>query len=356
MDQAQIGAARPGLRLKSALKIGVVGLALSVALSCSRQDTLPLIVRVPALSISRLPYVIAQDQGLYKKYGLDVELWMVTPGAEDRVVVRADLLTRIWRAIGINTPRNPDVDINGGTPMMVEAMESARNPHRIVIASTDCVVRAHLIGRRGIQSAEELKGKRIGVSALRATAGFHALLFSKRMGWDPVKDITIIPDAENIGVLLDNSVDAIFGYEREYAAAKRAGLPILADSHDWNDTVAGNSAILDSEWLKDPQHREAARRFLKALAEGIKLFRERPELAMGVMETWYGIKDKDYAKTLYERGAWIPMKPYPCYEGFKKTTELYDSNEMRKHSPEEFYDDSLMRELDASGFIDNLYR
>ncbi|HEX3485951.1 MAG TPA: ABC transporter substrate-binding protein [Micropepsaceae bacterium] len=344
------------MRLKTALKIGVLALTLSVALSCSRQDTLPLIVRVPALSISRLPYVIAQDQGLYKKYGLNVELWMVTPGAEDRVVVRADLLTRIWRAIGINTPQNPDVDINGGTPMMVEAMESARNPHRIVIASTDCVVRAHLIGRRGIQSAEELKGKRIGVSALRATAGFHALLFAKRMGWDPVKDITIIPDAENVGVLLDNSVDAIFGYEREYAAAKRAGLPILADSHDWNDTVAGNSAILDSEWLKDPQHREAARRFLKALAEGIKLFRERPELAMGVMETWYGIKDKGYAKTLYERGAWIPMKPYPCYEGFKKTTALYDSNEMRKHSPDEFYDDSLMRELDASGFIDNLYR
>ncbi|HXJ02363.1 MAG TPA: ABC transporter substrate-binding protein [Micropepsaceae bacterium] len=335
---------------------GVLALALVTTLSCTRQDSLPLIVNVPSLSISRLPYIIAEDQGLYRKYGVNVELWMASPQSESRVLVRGDILTRIWRFIGINMPQKADVEINGGTPMMVEATEVARNPHRIVIASTDCVVRAHLIGRKGIQSAEELKGKRIGVSARRATAGFHAILFAQRMAWDPVKDISIIPDAENIGVLRDNSVDAIFGYEREYAAAKRAGFPILADTHEWNETVAGNSAILDSEWLKDPQHREAARRFLKATIEAIKLFHQHPEIAMSVMENWYGIKDKDYARTLYDRGAWIPMKPYPCYEGFKKTKELYDSNEMRKHSPEEFYDDSLMREIDASGFIDNLYR
>ena len=35
--------------------------------------------------------------------------------------------------------------------------------------------------------------------------------------------------------------------------------------------------------------------------------------------------------------------------------KLYDSHQMRQHSPEDFYDDSLMRELDDSGFIDSLY-
>lgn len=73
------------------------------------------------------------------------------------------------------------------------------------------------------------------------------------------------------------------------------------------------------------------------------------------MKEWYGIKDPDYAKALYGRGAWIPRKPYPCYDGYTRTMQLYDSNEMRKHSPNEFYDDSLMREIDATGFIDHLY-
>jgi len=35
--------------------------------------------------------------------------------------------------------------------------------------------------------------------------------------------------------------------------------------------------------------------------------------------------------------------------------EIYDSNEMRRYTPEDFYDDSLMRELDESGFLDRLY-
>ncbi len=52
----------------------------------------------------------------------------------------------------------------------------------------------------------------------------------------------------------------------------------------------------------------------------------------------------------------FPRKPYPCYDGVKKTMEVYDSNEMRRHTPHDFYDDSLMRELDESGFLDRLYK
>jgi hypothetical protein len=36
--------------------------------------------------------------------------------------------------------------------------------------------------------------------------------------------------------------------------------------------------------------------------------------------------------------------------------KLYDSPEMRKLKVEDVYDDTLMRELDKSGFIDRLYR
>ena len=32
---------------------------------------------------------------------------------------------------------------------------------------------------------------------------------------------------------------------------------------------------------------------------------------------------------------------------------VYDSAEMKKHTPEEFYDSTLVAELDKSGFLDN---
>jgi hypothetical protein len=51
----------------------------------------------------------------------------------------------------------------------------------------------------------------------------------------------------------------------------------------------------------------------------------------------------------------LPRKPYPNVEGIKKVMELYDSAGMRMHKPEDFYDDSFMKEIDQSGFIDSLY-
>jgi len=46
-------------------------------------------------------------------------------------------------------------------------------------------------------------------------------------------------------------------------------------------------------------------------------------------------------------------KPYPSAEGVKRVFAIYDSPEMRKRTPEEFYDPSLVSELDKSGFLDN---
>lgn len=85
------------------------------------------------------------------------------------------------------------------------------------------------------------------------------------------------------------------------------------------------------------------------------LFHQDRELAPDVLQKCHGISDRDYAQVVYEGGAWIPQKPYPSCEGIAKALQVYDSNEMRKYKPEDSYDDSIMRELDDSGFIDSFY-
>ena len=325
-------------------------------LSCGPRETEKVIVRVPALSISKLPIVLAYDQGLYAKYGLDVEIWM-RPFGKHTEEVYASPLTKFWRMTGIGTPKRPDIFVDGATPMMVRLSQNAGVRRRVAVGGTDCVVRAHIIGRKGIASLDELKGKRIGVSAAYTTSGFHALLLAQRMGWDPLKDVSIMGEVDDdIAALLDGSVDAIVGYEEAYAHALKAGLPILADTSTWHEPIAGNSINVEPDWLKDPAHRDAAHRFLKATAEASALFHQQPELALQVMEKWYGTTDREFLKTIYSRGAWLPNKPYPCYAGYAKTMELFDSNEMRRYKPTDFYDDSLMREIDAEGAIGALVK
>ena len=61
-----------------------------------------------------------------------------------------------------------------------------------------------------------------------------------------------------------------------------------------------------------------------------------------------------YAEIMYDRAA-FPRIPYPCYEGIRRTMDVYDSHEMRKYEAEDFYDDRILRELEESGFIDQVY-
>ena len=325
-------------------------------LSCSDRNSISLIVNVTATSISKLPFVIAMDQGLYAKHGLNVEMRLPTPESEGRMVAYGNFWGRVPNMLGISESSRADISIYGGNPMIVRVSQAGPAARQIIIGATDCVVRAHVIARKGISSVGELKGRRIGVSSMGATSGFQALLFAERMGWDPVQDVSILVGYEGIDALLDGSLDAIVASENEFADAKREDLPALLDMREWDESIAGNSIVVTPGWLEDSTHREAARRFLIATAEAIALFHQQPQLVQRVLAEWYGVTDPERARIFYERGAWIPRKPYPCYDGIKKGMAVYGSNEMRRYQPSDFYDDSMMREIDASGFIDGLYQ
>ncbi len=322
-------------------------------------DLLPVRVELASRSVSKLPFVIAMDQGLYEKYGLDIQLRMPSADFEGGIAA-PNTLTRWAEFVAIRLGARswrPEISVDGATPQIFNMVTDVGARQQIFLAATDCVVRAHIVGRKGIERLEDLKGKRLGVtSGIHTTTGFVALLLAERMGWDPVQDISIMRHGTSIDALRDGRVDALVASERTYAAALQEGFPVLAATSMWGELpIAGNSVKVAPAWLEDRTHREVARRFLQATVEGIALFHQNRELALEVLAKWHGITDQAYAETVYEGGRWIPRKPYPCYEGIEKTMERYDSNAMRRYTPEDFYEDSLIRELDESGFIDSLY-
>jgi NitT/TauT family transport system substrate-binding protein len=327
--------------------------------SCTDADLMPIKVQLGTRSISKLPFIIAADQGLYEKYGLDVDMVMPPPDFDDGRYLHPGIFTRISRRLDSmfgHYEWEPDIYVDGLTPNIVKRIDRARYPHRVAIAGTDCLVRPHIIGNIGITSVNELKGKRLGISARRdTTLGFAALVFAQRMGWDATQDISLKLDGRDIDALRSGLVDAIVANEIRAAMAMKEGFPVLEDTQKWNVAVAGNSVMVPYGWLENETNREKAGRFLKATVEGLALFHQDRELALRVMAKWNGLKDPDIAAHAYERGQWMLKKPYPCYVGIDNTFEMYDSNEMRRFKPTDFYDDSLIRELDESGFIDAFY-
>ena len=324
-------------------------------LSCTDGSRTAVVVQVSALSISKLPFVIAEDQGLYAKYGLDVELWTGPPPFDGGRQGKRDLWRRVGNRLGLVDHPPVEIWVQGATPSIVRFATDPTALDRISIASTDCIVRSHVIGRPGMTRLEDLKGKRLGVSSLTSTAGFIGRLVAERMGWVPDEDIFIVADSHEVEDLQNGLVDATVAYEMGYAVLQGEGYPILADTKEWNEHIGGNSVLVERQWLSNPTNRETAKRFLMALAEAISLLHRDPELAIRVLDDWYGIDDRSFAEKVISRGAWIPREPYPCYEGIERTMELYDSSEMRKPSAADFYEDSIVRSLADAGFIEALY-
>jgi len=336
----------------------LVALLVNIA-SCSDRELIPVKVELGTRSISKLPFMIALDQDLFEKYGLEIDLRLPLADFEGGINPQSGIIARISRRLDrtFNGDQwDPDFYVDGLTPNIVKRIDRTRYPHRVAIAGTDCLVRPQIIGNKGISSIEELKGKRLGISARRdTTLGFAGLSLAKRMGWDAIQDISLKLNGRDLNALKAGLIDAFVANEIRAAMAIKEGFPVLEDTQKWNIAVAGNSVMVAQGWLSTEAHREAARRFLKATIEGLALFHQDRELALRVMAKWNGITDTDIATHAYERGQWMAKKPYPCYEGIDNTFEMYNSNEMRKFKPTDFYNDSLIRELDESGFIDSFY-
>ncbi len=335
----------------------------AVAACSADSGSLPLVVDVFGRSMSKLPFVIAEDQGLYEKYGLMVELRLPAREPEGPVNTNPGFWAGLWatamnrypsigRQLGL-LPREVDIQVSGHTPSLVGLTRGVAYRRWVALAATDCAVRYYVIGRPGMNGLDQLEGKRLGVGRDSSTSGFAALRLIQRMGWVRDQDIFVVESA-GFDELLEGTVDAVVGEDATVEAAEAKGFPILEDTRVWKESLAGNSVMVEPGWLDDATNREAARRFLMAMVEAIAMFHDDPELVVDVMARWHGVT-RDVAETRYRRADYVPRKPYPCREGIRATMALYDSPAMRAYALEDFYDDSLMRELDESGFIDAAY-
>ena len=332
------------------LSVLLILLVAGVHIPASAQQLIPLRVRLGDVAMQKVPFLIAYEEGIYKKNGLDVDQF-ISPGAAETVRRSGVIVPRQYvREIDNSAP----ISIGGGNGVVYSRSRNARSLDRIILASTAYVVHWHIMARPGITQPEQLKGKRLGYSGNGAMTHFIALKFAQKMGWDPQKDLSLMSGALALDTLESGAVDAFIAYEIPRVMALSKGFPVLVDLSSWQMSIAGSGVNTTKSWLKD--NRDIARRLIKSLVEAIALLKKDKTIAFRAMEKWYGISDREQLAVMYASDVdWIPSKPYPAVEGIKQAMDLYDNHEMRKLQPGDFYDDSFVRELDESGYIDSLY-
>lgn len=313
------------------------------------QESGSLKLRLGDVSMNKLPFIIAYDEGIFAQNGIDLQPMFTRSSVN------------IIRRSGVDVPEEfiltgdefTPIRVGGAAPSIFRLTTRAGQWDPIILGSTHREARWRIISRPDITSVEQLKGMRIGYNTVGSVTHMYAVTFTQAMGWDPRFDVSLMGDALGVGVLINGHVDAVIGPELHATMAIDAGFRDLEDLGKYNIPIAGSSFLVDRDWLRD--NRDMARRFIKSAVEAVAMMKTDRNSAFQTMSKWYQMNDPEIMEHFYDEAEKVPRKPYPPVEGIRKVMEIYDSHEMRKYTLEHFYDDSFIRELDESGYIDSLY-
>ncbi|GAA1189776.1 ABC transporter substrate-binding protein [Pseudonocardia alaniniphila] len=349
MRNSRLRRARPG-----------VWLWLAMVLACSAcaatgpgpapgaaQNLTPVSVSLGDVSLNKVAFLVAADNGIYQKYGLDVHEF-ITAGAADRI--RRSGITVPDDFVDRGNGDDAEISVGGGSPLINSMTTDARTTQRVILATTDSEAGFHIVSNPAVTSIDDLKGKRLGFTTPGSVSNLIALALVRQKGWTPGRDISLISDGADYSALKAGRVDAFIGSEIYYTMAAKNGAKDLADLSDYHIPIAGSGINAEVGWYE--AHRDTAVRFLKATIESYALMRKKPELVYAALAKWYGVTDPRQQQDMYSQVARFPEKPYPAVDGIKLVMQLFPNPELQRHAAEDFYDSSVVGELDRSGFID----
>jgi NitT/TauT family transport system substrate-binding protein len=300
------------------------------------------------VSINKVPQLVAADQGIYAKYGLEV-YQTISAGAA-RTAAASGVVVPDGYVKKEGGERAP-LEVGGGSPMIYGAVNNPNGHARVIVLTQEAMAMDHIIAKPGINAIADVKGKRLGFSGVGSVTHFSALNMARQLGWKIGEEITLVPGAANLEALKQDKVDAILSSAMVIARAPGAGFKDIGDLTGYKIAMAGSGVMVDKAYLS--AHRDTVLRFLKADIEATALMQRDRKVFNAALAKWFNITDAKTQDGMFAAVSKFEKKPYPVVDGVKQVFATYDSPAMKSHTPEEFYDSSLVAELEKSGFLDN---
>lgn len=336
---------------------GMLGFVLCLAIAAGgagpvrAQENTPIDVSLGDVSLNKVAFLVAEDSGIYKKYGLTIHQF-ITASAASRI--KRSGVTVPAEFIGSNDrDAKAPISIGGGSPLIVSMTTDARTTERVIIATTDSSAQFHIIASKDLHSVDDLKGKRLGYSVYGSVSHLMALALMRQKHWSPEDDISLMSEAMAYPALKAGKVDAFIGSSIYYTMAEKNDAKDLVDLSTYNIPIAGSGVNVERGWLA--AHHDAALNFLKATIEAYATMRADEGVFRSVLVKWYNITDVQQQGDMYAQVVNTPKKPYPAVDGIKLVKELFNYRELKRRDASYFYDASFIEQLDKSGFIDKAY-
>ena len=291
------------MKFEGMRRIGVCGLVfLVVAIHgqwVGAQESKKVRFGYPSLGFRQGHIWVAKDEGLFKKYGLDVEPIFLRGG---QLAIQA---------------------LAGGDPPLMSIGQVVQAGlagfDLALIAGVEIYYDSTVFAQPGITRLEQLKGKRIGISGYGAATHFAAIILAQHLKLDPDKDLILVPggpDAERIAAMSAGKIDAGVFNSSTLPIAKRMGLVELVRIPDLKVEVQGNGMATTRTYIKS--NRDVVKSALKGYIEGINFIFNNKQATQKVFGKYMRTNDAEVLETSYQ--AYInttPRKPYPTLKGLQ---------------------------------------
>jgi NitT/TauT family transport system substrate-binding protein len=296
-----------------------------------------------SLSGSMAPAWVAHQAGIFRKHGLEVEVIAMPSGIEGMNALIAGEVQFLQIAGGTTVSA-----ALGGSDVMV-------------IATTIDTFVQNLVARPEIERAELLRGKALGISRFGTSIDTGARIALRHFGLVPEKDVAIVQIGAMESIVPAMQANRVQAGILSYPAisrAKKLGHRVLLDVSSLAIPYASTGVTTQERLIRDDP--DLIRRYLAAQVEAIARMKRDKNLATAVMGKYLRTTDQEVLSEAYEIYVQkhLLKVPLPTVEAVKSVLdELAARNpKARELDPRKFFDDSFVRELQANGFIDNLYR
>jgi len=278
---------------------------------------------------------VAQEEGLFRKNGLEVELVHIPSTSRAIQVMLAGEIQYSYldgRNAVTATLKGADVVILAGVA------------NRLVFS---------FMARPEIKSFSELRGKKIGITRLGSSTHSVTLWVMNKFGLKPEEyQLLQLVDVPNIfTAIAAGQIDAGALSPPTNFRARKAGLRELIDlSKDGPEYV---SVAIGSTRSFVKANEEMTRRLVRGYIEGVQFLKANKPAGIRAIQKYARIKDPEILEATYgEARAYIETVPYVTRKGMDTIIgELVPTEPKAKTAkPDDFLDTRFVAQLEKEGF------
>ena len=296
-----------------------------------------------SLSGSMIPPWMARSAGIFAKHGLDVEVIATPSGVEGMNALIAGEVQ--FLQIAGSTTASAAL---GGADVMI-------------IGTTIDTLVQHLMARPEIEKPEQLKGKSLGISRFGTSIDTGARIAVRHFGLVPEKDVAIVQIGSHRihcrRLAGQSGSEPVFSPPVHWAGQEIRNPYAVGYCIPWHSLCVDRHDHRGRLIREDP---DLVRRYMMAQVEAIARAKRDRNLAMSVMGKYLRITDTELLSETYEIYVQkhLLKVPLPTVDALKPVLEelALRNPKAKEVDPRRFFDDSFVRQMQTSGFIDALYR